>query len=395
MRKSTLTKIICLVVLCLMVLPLVVACGKSHTVYFDANGGTVEEETRKVKSGEVLGKLPTPKRDGFKFAGWFDEEDDSFSDKISQRDVVVYDMVLVAKWDKDDTIASVEFDTAGGELPESDQIKYVKKGDGIGKLPVPTKEGFTFDCWTLEDGVTVVRQTTVVKGDNMVVVARWKPIVYCKDGTENHDWGIWQEESQATCETAQIDARICKICGHTERKENKPATGHDWSTWSEEYMKRSRTCYECSKNDYQDFKNVTVDALGKGNYPVIDGDGWGKDKAGNLINGTFEPSNEGTFAGRGTGAITVTLDLQNPTKVDMIYVKGKGSASVEVTVTYEDGTEKMLGIGSFTSDWVEGTPAKFEVEGKVITKVVVLMANSSNGTDYWQEITLAQDIANE
>ena len=48
MRKSTLTKIICLVVLCLMVLPLVMACGKSHTIYFDANGGTVEEESRKV-----------------------------------------------------------------------------------------------------------------------------------------------------------------------------------------------------------------------------------------------------------------------------------------------------------------------------------------------------------
>lgn len=390
MKKSTLTKIICLAVLCLMVLPLVIACGgKKYTIYFDANGGTVEEEERVVKEGEMIGKLPTPKRDGFKFAGWFDEEDINFEEKISQRDFVMFDMVLVANWEKDENTVSVEFDPAGGEISDSDAIKYVQKGDNVGKLPTPTRDGYTFNCWTLEDGTTVVRQTTVIKA-NTVCVARWDKIVYCNDGTENHSWSIWQEVSQATCETAQRDSRVCSICGHTEYKDGAPAAGHDWSNWSEEYMKRSRTCYECQKTDYQDFKNVTVDALGPGVYPTFDGDAWGKDKVSNLINGTFEPGNEGTIAGKGTGALTCTLDLTNPTAVDMIYVKGRGSASIEVTVTYEDGTEKMLGIGSFGDE-----PAKFEVEGKVITKVVVKMPNPSNGTDYWQEVTLAKDVSEE
>ena len=390
MKKSTLTKIICLAVLCLMVLPLVIACGgKKYTIYFDANGGTVEEEERVVKEGEMIGKLPTPKRDGFKFAGWFDEEDINFEEKISQRDFVMFDMVLVANWEKDENTVSVEFDPAGGELSDSDAIKYVQKGDNVGKLPTPTRDGYTFNCWTLEDGTTIVRQTTVIKA-NTVCVARWDKIVYCNDGTENHSWSIWQEVSQATCETAQRDSRVCSICGHTEYKDGAPAAGHDWSNWSEEYMKRSRTCYECQKTDYQDFKNVTVDALGPGVYPTFDGDAWGKDKVSNLINGTFEPGNEGTIAGKGTGALTCTLDLTNPTAVDMIYVKGRGSASIEVTVTYEDGTEKMLGIGSFGDE-----PAKFEVEGKVITKVVVKMPNPSNGTDYWQEVTLAKDVSAE
>ncbi|MBQ4509879.1 MAG: InlB B-repeat-containing protein, partial [Clostridia bacterium] len=326
MKKSTLTKIICLAVLCLMVLPLVIACGgKKYTIYFDANGGTVEEEERVVKEGEMIGKLPTPKRDGFKFAGWFDEEDINFEEKISQRDFVMFDMVLVANWEKDENTVSVEFDPAGGEISDSDAIKYVQKGDNVGKLPTPTRDGYTFNCWTLEDGTTVVRQTTVIKA-NTVCVARWDKIVYCNDGTENHSWSIWQEVSQATCETAQRDSRVCSICGHTEYKDGAPAAGHDWSNWSEEYMKRSRTCYECQKTDYQDFKNVTVDALGPGVYPTFDGDAWGKDKVSNLINGTFEPGNEGTIAGKGTGALTCTLDLTNPTAVDMIYVKGRGSA---------------------------------------------------------------------
>ena len=391
MKKSTLTKLICLAVLCLMVLPLIMACGKSHTVYFDANGGTLkeEEETRKVKEGEMIGKLPSPKKDGFKFAGWYDEEDTNFEEKISQRDFVMYDMVLVARWDKDENTVSVEFDPNGGEIAESDAVKYVQKGDNIGRLPTPTREGYIFDCWTLEDGITVARQTTVIKGQT-VLVAKWKMIVYCKDGTENHPFLPWQQISQATCETPERKSRVCEACGHEEYNDGEPATGHDWSNWSEEYMKRSRTCYECNKTDYQDFKNVTVEALGPGNYPTFDGDAWGKDKVSNLVNGTFEPGNEGTIAGKGTGALTATLDLSIPTAVDMIYVKGRGSASIEVTVTYEDGSTKMLGIGSFGDE-----PAKFEVEGKVITKVVVYMPNPSNGTDYWQEITLAKDVSAE
>lgn len=390
MKKSTLTKIICLAVLCLMVLPLVMACGEeTYTVYFDANGGEVSEEEREVVVGEPVGKLPTPTKSGFKFAGWFDEEDTNFEDKVSKNDVFRLDTVLVAKWEKDENTVSVEFDPNGGTIADADAIKYVQKGDNIGKLPTPSREGYTFNCWTLEDGTTIVRQTTVVKA-NTVCVARWDKIVYCNDGTENHAWSIWQEESQASCETAQRDSRLCTICGHTEYKDGAPAAGHDWSNWSEEYMKRSRTCYECQKTDYQDFKNVTVEALGQGNYPKFDGDAWGKDKVSNLINGTFEPGNEGTIAGKGTGALTCTLDLTTPTKVDMIYVKGRGSASIEVTVTYEDGSEKMLGIGSFGDE-----PAKFEVEGKVITKVVVVMPNPSNGTDYWQEVTLARDTSAE
>lgn len=387
MKKSTLTKIICLAVLCLMILPLVMACGgKKNTIYFDANGGEVNEESRKVAQGEPIGKLPTPTKSGFKFAGWYDEEDTNFEDKVSKNDFFMVDTVLVAKWDKDENTVSVEFDPNGGEIADADAIRYVQKGDNVGKLPTPTREGFTFNCWTLEDGITVVRQTTVVKS-NMVFVAKWNMIVYCKDGTENHSWDAWQPESQAGCETAQVDSRLCLTCGHTEYKEGQPAAGHDWSNWSEEYMKRSRTCYECNKTDFQDFKNVTIDALGPGVYPVIDGDGWGKDTAANLINGKINETNDGTFAGRGTGAVTVTLDLTNPTAVDMIYVKGRGAAAIEVTVTYEDGSEKMLGIGSFGDE-----PAKFEVEGKVITKVVVYMPNPSNGTDYWEEIALAKDI---
>ena len=163
---------------------------------------------------------------------------------------------------------------------------------------------------------------------------------------------------------------------------------HLWSEWENEYLIRTRVCYLCGEIETEHFENITTEALGPGVYPIFDGDAYGKNNVSNLINGTIEPSNVGTIAGKGTGAVTVILNLTNPTAVDMIYVKGKGTATIEVTVTYEDGTTKMLGVGAFTSDWVGNTAAKFEVEGKVITKVVINMPNPSIAEDFWQEIAL-------
>ena len=40
-------------------------------VLFDANGGTVDERVRYLAPGSAYGTLPTPRRDGYSFAGWF------------------------------------------------------------------------------------------------------------------------------------------------------------------------------------------------------------------------------------------------------------------------------------------------------------------------------------
>ncbi len=354
------------------------------TVYFNANGGTVCEESRKVAEGSAIGILPTPERGGYKFAGWYKEDDKTFETKISQRDTVTSDTVLVAWWQRDESAVSIEFDANGGVLNDNEAIKYVQKGSYAGTLPTPTKEGCTFLGWLLMDG-TELRKTTVIN-TNTIAIAVWINAVYCLDGTENHTWSIWQEFSQATCETPQIDIRVCVLCGHSEYKVGISELGHDWSNWSNEYMKRSRTCYECLKTEVQSFKNVTIEGLGVGNYPRVEGDVWNGNNASTLINGMYETESGSLIAGKGTSPVTVTLDLENnPTVVDMIYVKGTGTASIEVTVTYEDGTAALIGVGAFGDE-----PSFFEVDGKAIIKVVISMRNPSNGADYWQEITLAQ-----
>ena len=50
--------------------------GDSFTVYFDANGGTVEETSRLVTCGVALGELPVPELDSHTFLGWYDGQEE-------------------------------------------------------------------------------------------------------------------------------------------------------------------------------------------------------------------------------------------------------------------------------------------------------------------------------
>ena len=363
-----------------------VAKYQSNTVYtvtFDANRGTVDEESRSVGEGQPYGLLPTPTRNGYLFLGWFSQDDVSRDNKISATDIVNSDISLVAAWQKDENSVTVEFDANGGELAESDCIKYLQKGDRIGTLPTPLRNGHTFLGWFLSDGTELTRTTTI--NTNTVCVALWIEKVYCTDGTENHQWSMWTEIFKASCEMPQIDGRECVICGCVELKDGTPALGHDWSNWTEEYMSRSRKCYECQTQENQQLKNVTVEGITSFNQIKVEGNAWNAGNGSTLINGMFELDNTGLISGKGTSPLTVTLELSSPTVLDMIYVKGKGTATIEVTVTYQDGSTASLGTGAFGDN-----PASFEAFGKSIIKVVIYMPNPSEGSDIWQEITLAR-----
>lgn len=64
------------------------------TVTLDVNGGTLTTTTTLTfAEGSKLTGLPTPKKDGFTFEGWFNGEE-----KVDAETVVTEDMTLVAKW---------------------------------------------------------------------------------------------------------------------------------------------------------------------------------------------------------------------------------------------------------------------------------------------------------
>ena len=69
-------------------------------VYFDANGGTINIETKNVKVGETYGEFPITQKDGYTLLGWKINETDV--DYVSPSTVVTLsrDHVLKAIWQK-------------------------------------------------------------------------------------------------------------------------------------------------------------------------------------------------------------------------------------------------------------------------------------------------------
>lgn len=72
----------------------------------------------------------------------------------------------------------VLFDANGGKV--SFENKKVILGNKYGELPVPVKDGYTFDGWftSLDGGDKVTEETTIVNGKNHTLYARWTFNIY-------------------------------------------------------------------------------------------------------------------------------------------------------------------------------------------------------------------------
>jgi len=78
---------------------------KQYTLSFDANGGTVSPNSKKVGNKLAYGTLPTPKRSGYTFTGWFTAKTGgtkvSTNTKMPAKNVKVY-----AQWKKGNSVSN-------------------------------------------------------------------------------------------------------------------------------------------------------------------------------------------------------------------------------------------------------------------------------------------------
>jgi uncharacterized repeat protein (TIGR02543 family) len=120
----------------------------AYTVTFDSAGGSAAE-SQKVGDGDMATEPnPAPTWDGYTFLGWFTEDGEAYNFSTP----VTSDVVLYAKWQKSgDTkpAHTVIFDSAGGSA-----VGALTVGDGeVATEPdAPTRDGWTFDGWFLENG---------------------------------------------------------------------------------------------------------------------------------------------------------------------------------------------------------------------------------------------------
>ena len=383
MKKSTLTKLLCLVILCIMVLPLVMACGTKYTIYFDANGGELKEgeEERRVKSGEMIGALPTPSKEGYKFMGWYEEEDTNQEDRIKKTTMVAFNMVLVAKWEINDNVVSVEFDANGGDLAKD--VVYIDKGTNLGdRLVNPTRsDGATFVGWFDAKGNKVSKTTKF--STSVVVTAKWiEPVICTGSGTFTHRWTPWDyEAATATCTQDGKAIRFCQDCGHREETIGEEKLGHDYATgWTYGQMQQSRLCDRCNREEIVSYTNLST----KIKDTVITGSVYGPENVNCLYNNNWTETFGTTFAGKG-GAVTLDVTFKEATEVDCVFIKGAGSNGYVLSVLYAGETDYTV----ITETGAFGDVApKYDING-TITNVRIHMANSGDGGSYWQELAFA------
>lgn len=150
----------------------------THTLTFNANGGTVSPASLTLEEGAAYGTLPTPTRSGYTFVEWrtapFVGELVTAATTMGTDDVTIY-----AIW-RGNAI-TITLNANGGTV--SPTTKSVENGSVYGILPRPTRSGFIFDgWWTSATGGTKITATDKPSG-SQTVYAHWKP-----DGGEVVPW---------------------------------------------------------------------------------------------------------------------------------------------------------------------------------------------------------------
>lgn len=161
---------------------LVVSKGKQpYTLSFVGDGGTVSEKSKTVYFKDSYGKLPTCKKSGYTFAGWYTSS--SGGDKIIETSIynIQGNSTLYAQWTPE--LYVVTFNANGGTVAiGSASYKY---GSKYSNMPTPSREQYTFVGWYTESsgGTEVTSSTTVDVTSNHTLYAHW---------TQNQ-WSGWKE----------------------------------------------------------------------------------------------------------------------------------------------------------------------------------------------------------
>jgi len=172
------------------------------TVTFNANGGTVTPASNTVFFDGAYGNLPTPVWDGYTFDGWYTED----TNELIKEDTIVwrtFDHTLAARWIPNKyTITfdwNFDFERTGvnPQKPANSDTKEVTFASPYGALPIPSKDGYTFLGWFLEEsngngsGDRVFENTIVSIPDHSTLYAKWINNEYIIDFDYNYDYTVW------------------------------------------------------------------------------------------------------------------------------------------------------------------------------------------------------------
>ena len=158
---------------------------KAYTVKFDSDGGSTVK-SQEVSVGGKVTKPDDPTKKEYVFVEW------QLNGKTYDfKKEVVEDITLKAKWDKEKNKYTVKFiDSEKKELASS---QTVVEGEKATKPTDPTKDGYKFDSWLL-DNVTFDFSTPITK--DITLTAHFVPSALENTNNESNTGDINDEEAK-------------------------------------------------------------------------------------------------------------------------------------------------------------------------------------------------------
>ena len=168
-----------------------------YEIIYELNGGEFEEGTvleEEYVSGVGVETLPTPSKEHYVFVGWFINNEQVNGIAPSKKSNVT----LVAKWALIEHAISYELN--GGSFREGAKIPTeYKETVGLEKLPTPSKTGYTFVSWMIDE-----KEVSSIAPESLgevKLVAKWQineyTITYIVDGKEEVVTYEYDEEVKA------------------------------------------------------------------------------------------------------------------------------------------------------------------------------------------------------
>ena len=334
--------------------------GTTYT-FGDGNGTITAQYTENNVT------LPTPTKTGYTFDGWYTAS--TGGNKVTSPYTPTNDITLYARWTANQY--RITFDADGGNVtPSTKQVTYDQK---YGELPTPTKTGYTFEGWFMDDSTQITSNDTVKITEDKTLKAHWQGATYTL--TVNPNGGTWngssaQQTVTGTYNATKTIANPTAPSGYTVTLNNDGTTTQITQTktftgWTSSGKGSiSDTTYTFGDGDgtitaqYKD-DDVTLPEPTKTGYTF---DGWyTAATGGDKVNTSYKPTNNITLYARWTAnKYKVTFDGNGatgiPTSKDVTYGEKYGELPTPTKDGYEfDGWYKEDGTKVTEDDIVDIT----------------------------------------
>lgn len=144
--------------------------ANEYTLSFNTCGGNAINPVLVEYFSSLAGKLPTPKRYGYDFAGWY--YDSAYEVPVGSHDIVKFtsDTTIYAKWSPVEVV--ITFMNAGGSGVTEQTYKY---GDVVKEPEEPSMSGRIFTGWYADADCTIPFDFTapISTEDDFSIYAGW------------------------------------------------------------------------------------------------------------------------------------------------------------------------------------------------------------------------------